>query len=159
MGELNFCHLKDILAVVHNQLISDITTDTGLPLILIRILHNKLVGGLLNSFRCYVLYLDLGQVTRFVSPFLLPFMVFALLGKWKRKLIWTIVLIYPLVFILRGNFLNLGDKIMAFKIFFMTLSLVGFVKMVRTVNLKSHSQKSNQEKNKSAHSRRAKWTN
>lgn len=130
MGELGFCNINDILKSISTQLLTDITTDVGWPLFLIRMLHNKLYYGVFYSLRCYLLYLDTYQLSLFISPVLYPFIVYALYGKKWRKIIWFAVLLMPILYIYFSSRIGLGEKIVVFKIFYIFISILGLLKLV-----------------------------
>lgn len=128
MGEIGFCTTGDILKEVATLIISDITTDVDIPFFLIRALHNKPLYFFLTSLRCYFQYLDTTQLAIFVSPFLYPFIVFALLNKKWRRLILISFIFFPLIFIFNPFSWSLGTKIYIYQGYFMILAVVGFVK-------------------------------
>ena len=130
MGELGFCHYSDIFAAIKLQLISDITTDGGWPFFLIRALHNKFISGIIFSLQCYLGYFDTQQVFAFISPFLLPFIVYALWGKMWRKGIIILTLIFPVIFIFILKPLNLGIKIYIFQGFWILIAVLGWMKLI-----------------------------
>jgi len=131
MGELGFCHYSDILTALTAQLSGDIAADSGWPLFLIRLLHNKLFSGVLLSLQCYFQYLDTAQVFFFVSPFLLPFLIYAFWGKLWRKRIIFMTFLFPVVFIVFLRSLQIGTKIYVFQGFYILLAVIGWVKAIR----------------------------
>lgn len=133
MGELGFCHLNDVFGAAATQLAGDIPADTGWPIILIRILHNKLIAGFILSLRCYFGYFDTQQVFGFISPFLLPFIVYSFWGVLWRKRIIILTLIFPVVFIFLLKPLEIGTKIYVFQGFYIFIAILGFVKMVKNI--------------------------
>lgn len=129
MGELGFCHLSDLIKEINLRLLSDITTDGGVPIWLVRMLHNKIAVGAFLSSRCYLQYLDPAQIVTFVSPFLLPFIVYAFIAKKGRKILLTFILIMPLIFIFTLKSLSLGTKIYLYKGIFLLMAFWGFMKL------------------------------
>lgn len=137
MGELGFCNYHDILKAMSTQLLTDITTDGGWPIFLVRLLHNKIYYGAFYSLRCYLLYVDTMQLSLFISPVLYPFMLYALIGKKWRMRIWTAVLLMPILFIVFSWKIGLGEKIMVFKIVYSFVAFIGWIKLVnRFINKK-----------------------
>lgn len=131
MGELNFCNFNDIFQAMNTQILSDITTDGGLPLLLVRLLHNKLISIIFNSSRCYLLYFDASQLIVFISPILYPFILYALFGKkWRRK-VWFIFLLFPIIFMYFSPPWQIGSKIIIFKLFYMYFAVIGFIKVLK----------------------------
>lgn len=153
MGELGFCHYSDIAAAVANQLGVDISVDTGWPFFLIRLLHNKAFDWTFFSLKCYFQYLDTEQIFSFLSPFLLPFIIYAFWPArhalpeataplqagsqgnaggpklWRNRII-CLILLMPIIFMLLLKSLNIGIKIYAFQGFWILLAIVGCVKMI-----------------------------
>jgi hypothetical protein len=135
MGELGFCTIGDILKSISIALATDLTSDGGLLVFFSRILHNKLYYGVFYSLRCYFLYLDSFQLSLFVSPYLYPFILFALFGKMWRKRVWGMTLLMPLFFIFVPH-MQLGEKIWWFKVFYVALAFVGGVKILFRIRKK-----------------------
>lgn len=131
MGEIDFCTINDLKNTIFSQLISDITTDVNIPIILVRLMHNKLFFAFYYSIRCYLLYIDTIQIARFVSPILFPFIIYGLFSKLWIKTIVGSFFLFPLFFIFNPLDLGLGEKILLFKGIYMFFSLVGFIKIVR----------------------------
>ena len=131
MGELGFCHLKDLLSVITTALVSDITTDGGIPIFLVRMVHNKIWYWFLFFSRCYLSYLDPGRIFYNVSPFLMPFIIASFIGKKWRKLTLFLLLLFPLVGFTQFQQFNLGTKINLFRFFYMSLSIIGFISLAR----------------------------
>lgn len=129
MGELGFCNYHDILKAISTQFLIDSTTDTGWPLFLVRMLHNKLYYGVFYSLRCYFLYIDTAQFSLFFPPVLYPFIVYAFFGKKWRKRIWMSVLVMPILFIIFSSRIGLGEKILVFKIFYILIAIIGGIKI------------------------------
>lgn len=136
MGELGFCTVSDILKSVSVQILSDITTDVGIPIWLVRLLHNKVVSTVFYSLRCYLLYTDVNQLTFFLPVVLFPFIIYAFWEKRWRKIIISGHIIFPLFFILNYLNLNLQIKIMIFRYYYIILGLTGIVKCL--LHLKSN---------------------
>jgi len=133
MGELGFCHLKDLLSAITTALVSDITTDGGIPIFLVRMVHNKIWYWFLFSSRCYLAYLDPGRIFYNVSPFLMPFVIALFTGKKWRKFTVSLLLLFPIVGITLFQEFNLGTKINLFRLFYMFLSITGFVKVISLI--------------------------
>jgi len=133
MGELGFCHLKDLLSTINTALVSDITTDSGIPIFLVRMVHNKIWYWFLFSSRCYLSYLDPGRIFYNVSPFLMPFVIASFSGKKWRKLAVSLLLLFPIFGITQFQLFNLGTKINLFRLFYMFLSIIGFINLVPKV--------------------------
>ena len=131
MGELGFCHLKDLLSTINTALVSDITTDSGIPIFLVRMVHNKIWYWFLFSSRCYLSYLDPGRIFYNVSPFLMPFIIASFTAKKWRKLTVSLWLLFPLVGFTQFQQFNLGTKINLFRFFYMSLSIIGFISLAR----------------------------
>lgn len=137
MGELGFCTIHDWFTNLSIQLIVDITTDTGLPYLLTRFLHNKFAEGIYLGARCYILYLDSGKLSLFISPFLYPLILVALIESRWRKFLWLIFLTMPIFFIMDPLKLDLSGRILIYRIFMMTFAVAGFIKAVLFVKRKS----------------------
>ncbi|OGG00045.1 hypothetical protein A3D78_06555 [Candidatus Gottesmanbacteria bacterium RIFCSPHIGHO2_02_FULL_39_14] len=130
MGELGFCHYSDVFQAVTGGLISDITADSGVPIFLVRSLHNKLLYMVIYSLKCYLIYFDFSQVLKFISPFLLPFIIYALLGEKGRKRVILLFLVFPIIFIFLLKNLQIGTKIYVFQGFYITIGIIGCLKIV-----------------------------
>ena|SRR3989338_10744101 len=131
MGELGFCHSGDVLAHIATAIASDIPADSGMPFVLIRTLHNKLYYGLFFSLKCYLRYFDAQQIFTFISPFLVPFIVFAYWAKFWRKGILFITFLFPLIMIFPLKSLEIGTKIYIFQGFWIFLAITGLIKFVK----------------------------
>lgn len=130
MGELNFCVLADITKAVYEQILNDLSTDTGVPYLVSRMLHNKLVQYPFQFGRCYLLYFDTKQLTVFTQIFLLPLVLYAFIEKSGRKILIVIQLFMPLFFIFNLLDLNLGARIEAFRWYYIGLALIGGIKLI-----------------------------
>ena len=135
MGELGFCHYNDVIAGVVNQLAADLAADSGIPLFLVRALHNKIIVGIIYSLRCYLGYLDTAQIFSFVSPFLLPFLIYAFSGLRWRKRIVAAILLFPLIFIFLLKPLEIGTKIYIFRGFYILLAIIGCLKLILKIRI------------------------
>lgn len=125
MGELNFCLLQDIFKEVSTQINTNIPLDSGLPIWLIRFIHNKVYSFIFNFLRCYFFYFDLDQIGRYVPFVFIPLAMYALLFLKLRKLkLWVLVL-FPLLNIWDPLHLNLGIRILIFQIFYIAAGLYG----------------------------------
>lgn len=130
MGELGFCNARDILDSIHTLFIRDATTDTGIPLFLVRFLHNKIFYGLFSSLRCYFLYLDTVKITEYTSILLLPYIMFAFIDRQWRKIILLTVFLMPIIFIINPFEFDIGAKMLAYQSYFITIAIIGGFKMV-----------------------------
>lgn len=137
MGELGLCTATDVFAAMMRQLASDIPADYGLPLLLIRLLHNKLFSFPFFFLRCYLLYFDALQVNRFLSPLLLPFIIYATVQRRGRKFIVLSLILFPLFLIFNPLKFNLGTRYYIYVGYFASLSFFGWLKFFLEVYLKS----------------------
>ena len=133
MGELGLCVISDIVNAVKSQLLSDITTDVGVPLFFIRFLHNKVTYMIFFSSRCFFKYIDFNQFVFFASPFLLPFIFASFMLKPFKKFFLLSLFLFILFMIINFFNLNLGERIWFFQLFYMSLAVIGFVKIIRKI--------------------------
>jgi hypothetical protein len=136
MGELNFCTIGDIFKLIQIQLLSDVTSDAGIPLVVTRILHNKLYYTLFFGARCYSLYFDLTQIASYIAPILLPFIFYAIFSKTWRTYILTFFFCTPIFMILFFGKISLQNKILIFQIFYLIIAVIGCLKIWRDVRKK-----------------------
>lgn len=131
MGELGFCHFGNIASQVANQLGVDISVDTGWPIFLIRLLHNKAVDWAFFSLKCYFQYLSTEQIFSIVSVILLPYIIYAFSGDaWRKRLIF-ISLVMPIIFMFLLKSITIGIKVFAYQGFWIFLAVAGCVKMLK----------------------------
>ena len=131
MGELNFCTLADILKTAGENLSSGISSDTGLPFILIRLLHNKLSAFGVTFLRCYQLYFDIKQLTFHLPLIFLPLILFAFIGRKGWISLIAVQLAMPLMFIFNPLHLNLEQKIGLFRVYYGVLAVIGLAKLIK----------------------------
>ncbi len=141
MGELGFCRLQDITSYLTQQLIADIHVDSGISLLLVRLLHNKILYAVLASLRCYLSFLDIVTFTAVVPFFLLPLILYALLAKRWRKVIWFAQLLLPIFFIVASTYLTLPQKILIYRIYYGSMTAVGLCKLILNHKLYQISKK------------------
>ncbi len=130
MGELNFCTLADIIKYAHDGLILDLSLDRNLPYLVSRLLHNKLWAYLMSGLRCYFLYFDLWQISKFVFLLFIPFVIYAFIDGRYRKYLLTVQFFFPLLFILNPLHLTLGQRINVFGIYYTVLGIFGVIKLL-----------------------------
>jgi len=135
MGELGFCSIHDIQVYLTEQLRSDIFVDQNVPLLLVRMLHNKWLYTFGASLRCYLSFWDTITYSQVVSVFLLPLILYGLFARRWRRFLWLMQLVMPLFFLFNPLNLSLGEKIFWFRVYYVFLALVGFIKLV--INFKS----------------------
>jgi hypothetical protein len=131
MGDLGFCHYSDIAGAVARQLLSDTTADGGIPLLLTRALHNKVITYFILSLRCYLGYFDTEMLFNFISPFLAPFLLTCVLLHHYRKGLLVLLFVMPLFFIGNPLHLGLGSRISVYTWFFVLIAIVGCIKLIR----------------------------
>lgn len=136
MGELNFCTIGDIIKSAHDQLISDLSLDLGLPYLVSRILHNKILSGFFHTLRCYLLYFDAIQLGQFIPLIALPLIIYAFVSGKRKKTLILIQLLIPVFFIINPFNLSLGQKINLFQFYYLYLAIIGFGKLVLSSELK-----------------------
>lgn len=137
MGELSFCNYSDIRPFVLAILETDISGDRGVPFLLIRMLHNKILYTVLFSIKCYLNYFDFAQILSFVSAFLVPFILFAIIERRWRKQIIIFTLIIPVIFIFLFKNLEIGWKIYIFQEVYILLAFTGAIKVIKKVIFKN----------------------
>ena len=128
MGELNFCTAADIFKIAYENAISQLSKDVAFPFLVSRFFHNKIFSFIHNILRCYILYFDTKQLGRWVPLIFLPFIFFALIAKGGRKWIWSIQIMMPIFFIFNPLHLELGAKLIWFKMYYETVGTLGIVK-------------------------------
>lgn len=130
MGELGFCTIKDIINLVSQHIGADIAADTGIPFTIIRFLHNKPFYFIFFFLKCYFQYLDVVQIDRFLPILIIPLVFGGLIGKIWRKMMLTILLLFPLILIFNPLKLNLQSKILTFQGFYIFFGITSFVKLL-----------------------------
>lgn len=136
MGELGFCTINDIVTTVATSLLSDITTDGGIPLWLVRVLHNKAIAYFTATWRCYFLHLDVTHITQDVSPILIPFIIGTILIAPGRKYFAALLLLFPLFLMINPLHLPLTGntgRIFVTSYFFSFLAVTGAIKLCTKV--------------------------
>lgn len=130
MGDLGFCQSGDIVTAVFRQLLADFSSDGGVPLFVVRALHNKIIAYFILTLRCYIGYFDTEMLFGFVSSFLLPFLFSAALLPKFRRVLLSLLLLIPLFFIFNPLRLDLGARISSYTWFFMLMAIIGCLKLI-----------------------------
>lgn len=130
MGELGFCTTNDIIQAVFRQLIADISADGNVPIMLVRLVHNKLFFSLFFSLRCYLFYFDASLFARYLSPILWPYIIYALVSKRWRRLFLISLFIFPIFMMFNPFKFSLGTKYYVYLCYYMVLAILGGLKII-----------------------------
>ena len=129
MGELGFCTIADLTQYLRHNLAIDLAVYSGTPLVLVRLLHNKILYTLLPWIRCYLSYFDTITYGNFMPVLLIPFILYGLLTNPGRKWLWPVQLLLPFFFIINPLYLGLEPKVQIFSGYYYTLAGVGIIKL------------------------------
>lgn len=123
-------------------IIDHIHNDVGVPLLFVRILHNKVTVTVIELIRHYLYFWDV----RFLLPFISPLGVFAVfLGFWYllrskmptlQKIVFLLILLsVPLIEMILKPQLSFGLRLIILGIPYIFLSLVGVWHFLSTKQL------------------------
>lgn len=121
-----FCSTEGIIQHIFQSLLADITNDVGVSFIIIRFLHNKLIYGLILSFRCYLQFFDPYVFAVTTTSFIVPLIYMGLFKLAKNKFFLLVILLFPLFIILLLRRI-IPDFYPILKIYYILIALYGLL--------------------------------
>lgn len=117
------------------RLIEAIHSDMGIPLFVVRLFHNKVVGTVLDVFHSYILFWDLRFVFSLIGPAMFALAVIGIYVLLKNKkplfflLILALLALFPFIQILFRSAIPFSFWIAAYSILFMMTGFYGSSKI------------------------------